>query len=146
MVRKAQRRMSYVNPTSESFTAFRDLPRNTPLNMLNLVRFRTRASYEDGQQTSGAEAYATYGRLSEPVLQRLGGYILWRGQFETTLIGPDTEKWDAAFIAYYPSGTAFLTMLRDPEYQEAVIHRTAAVADSRLIRMAPSKPGRGFSK
>ena len=32
-------------------------------------------------------------------------------------------------------------MLRDPVYREAVKHRQAAVADSRLIRLAPATPG-----
>ena len=38
-------------------------------------------------------------------------------------------------------------MVRDPEYQVLVAHRTAAVADSRLIRMAPvDEPGEGFGE
>jgi len=35
-------------------------------------------------------------------------------------------------------------MLRDPDYRKAVRHRQAAVADSRLIRMQPGKPGAHF--
>jgi hypothetical protein len=37
-------------------------------------------------------------------------------------------------------------MLRDPEYRTAVIHRQAAVADSRLIRTAPRTPAAGFGE
>ena len=50
------------------------------------------------------------------------------------MIGPRDEAWDIAFIARYPTGAAFLEMLRDPEYQQAVVHRQAAVSNSRLIR------------
>jgi uncharacterized protein (DUF1330 family) len=61
-----------------------------------------------------------------------------------TLIGPAHERWDAVFIAEYPSSAAFVTMLRDPVYREAVLHRQAAVETSRLIRLAPSLAGNAF--
>lgn len=75
---------------------------------------------------------------------RVGGRIVWRGRFELMLIGPAAERWDACFIAEYPSVAAFVEMLRDPAYRDAVKHRQAAVADSRLVRLAPSEAGAGF--
>ena len=60
------------------------------------------------------------------------------------LIGPETENWDECFIAQYPSVAAFVEMVRDPVYREAVKHRQAAVADSRLVKLAPSDSGAGF--
>ena len=56
------------------------------------------------------------------------------------MIGPRDENWDLAFIARYPTGAAFIAMLKDPYYQAAVVHRQAGVADSRLIRCG--EPGR----
>jgi uncharacterized protein (DUF1330 family) len=112
--------------------------------MLNLVRFRERAAYPDGRIASGAEAYAAYGHESHPVFSRLGGRIVWRGRFELMLIGPATEVWDECFIAEYPSVAAFVEMVRDPIYREAVKHRQAAVLDSRLVRLAPATAGSGF--
>jgi uncharacterized protein (DUF1330 family) len=106
--------------------------------MLNLVRLRQRAVYPDGREATGAEAYAAYGRDSAPVFSRLGGRIVWQGAFELMLIGPEHgENWDRVFVAEYPSVGAFVEMLRDPVYREAVKHRQAAVADSRLIRLKP---------
>ena len=125
-----------VDPTRAQFEAFKALPRDAPLNMLNLVRLRADAAYADGRKASGAEAYATYGRESAPVFQRVGGTILWRGRPEAVLIGPAEEAWDIGFIARYPTAGAFLEMVTDPAYQAIVHHRQAAVADSRLIRMA----------
>ena len=112
--------------------------------MLNLVRLRERAAYPDGRSASGADAYVAYGRESFPVFSRLGGSIIWRGRFEMTLIGPAEERWDLCFIAQYPSVAAFVEMIRDPVYREAVKHRQAAVADSRLIRLQPGAAGVGF--
>jgi uncharacterized protein (DUF1330 family) len=134
----------YIDPTKEAFAAFRTDDRPGPVHMLNLVRLRAEAAYPDGRTASGPQAYAEYGRATAPILARIGGRIVWRGSFELTLIGPEDERWDHCFIVEYPSVEAFVSMLRDPQYREAVVHRQAGVADSRLIRLAPLPGGRAF--
>lgn len=141
----------YIDPTRESFGAFRANKRPGPVHMLNLVRLRERAAYASDHALSdkgvtGADAYASYGRESGPVFQRVGGRIVWRGTFELMLIGPTDggENWDHVFIAEYPSPDAFIDMIRDPVYRDAVRHRQAAVLTSRLIRTAPVELGDGF--
>jgi uncharacterized protein (DUF1330 family) len=136
----------HIDPTKEVFAQFRDNHRDGPIHMLNLVRLNDRAAYPDGRAASGAEAYAAYGRDSGPVFTRLGGKIVWQGQFELMLIGPADERWDHCFIAEYPSVGAFVEMIRDPVYREAVKHRQAAVKDSRLIRLAPLAVGKTFGE
>lgn len=141
---------AHIDPTRAQFDAFKGLDRDTPVEMLNLVRFRDLANYPGDHELardglSGAEAYALYGRHTAEILARVGGSILWRAGFETTLIGPEGEAWDAMFIARYPSAHAFLAMVSDPAYQRAVIHRQAAVATSRLIRTAPAQPKAHFA-
>ncbi|WP_417317206.1 DUF1330 domain-containing protein [Emcibacter sp.] len=125
---------SYMDPTEEDFKAFLALPKDQPIAMLNLVRFKERAEYDDGRQVTGAEAYGLYSRESGPIFARVGGSILWKGSPELMLIGPSEEKWDMAFIARYPDAAAFLEMIGDPAYRQAVRHRQAAVETSRLIR------------
>jgi uncharacterized protein (DUF1330 family) len=136
----------HVDPTRESFAAFRAMERDGPVHMLNLLRFRECAAYDDGTECSGAEVYRAYARESGPIFRRLGGRQVWLGTPELMLIGPDSERWDLAFIAEYPSVAAFVAMLRDADYRRAVRHRQAAVADSRLIRMAPAAPGDTFGE
>lgn len=136
----------HIDPTKEIFALFRDANRPGPIHMLNLVRLHDEARYPDGRKASGAEAYAAYGRESGPVFSRLGGKIVWRGAFELMLIGPRDERWDRCFIAEYPSVEAFVAMIRDPAYREAVKHRQAAVEDSRLIRTAPMAIGKTFGE
>lgn len=136
----------HIDPTRERFGAFRQLPDEGPIHMLNLVRLREAAAYPDGRKATGAEAYAAYGRESGPVFRRLGGRIAWSGDFRLMLIGPQDERWDRCFIAEYPSAATFVEMVKDPDYQKAVIHRQAAVADSRLIRLAPRPAGSGFGE
>jgi len=135
----------HIDPTRPQFEAFKALPRGTPIHMLNLVRVRERAAYPDGRAATGHEAYRAYGREAAPIFERVGGTILWRGRFETLLIGPSDERWDYCFIARYPSAAAFLAMVTDPAYREAVKHRQAAVEDSRLVRLGEVAGGGGFA-
>ena len=126
--------MSHIDPEREAFEAFKALPRDVPVNMLNLIKLKDVATYSDGSTCSGSEAYAAYGRDSGPIFQRVGGTIIWRGEPKVMLIGPGSEDWDIAFVARYPTAGAFLEMVTDPDYRIAVKHRQAAVADSRLLR------------
>ncbi len=135
----------YIDPERDQFEAFKNLPRDKPVMMLNLVRFRDKAAYEDGRQATGAKAYAAYGAESAPIFRRVGGEIIWRGRPEIMLIGPKEKRWDMIFVARYPTAGAFLEMVTDPGYQEAVKHRQAAVLDSRLIRTAEIGEGGGFA-
>ncbi|MEQ9259705.1 MAG: DUF1330 domain-containing protein [Roseovarius sp.] len=107
------------------------------------------SSYPEGHALaesglSGAEAYRRYGAETAPIIARLGATILWRGEMQAMLIGPASEHWDHCFIARYPSAHAFLEMVTDAGYREAVIHRQAAVATSRLIRCKPVEAGGAF--
>ena len=140
-----------IDLTRAQFEAFKALPRDTPIHMLNLIRLRPLADYpadhpDHGKGLTGLEAYRAYGRNSAEVFARVGGKQVWAGRPDVVLTGPTDEVWDLAFIAEYPSAGAFLAMVTDPAYREHVMHRTAAVEDSRLIRMAPVTPGDGFGE
>ena len=139
----------FIDPTRPQFDTFKSLDRDHAIEMLNLVRLRDHAAYPTehplaDEGLSGAEAYAHYGRETIPILERIGASIVWRGGFQSMLIGPDSETWDHMFIARYPSAHAFLDMVTDPDYQRAVVHRQAAVRSSRLIRTAPLDAGVSF--
>ena len=136
---------NYIDPERTQFDAFKELRRDKPVMMLNLLCFRDKAAYEDNREATGAEAYAAYGRESGPIFERVGGEIIWRGKPELMLIGPNDEHWDLIFVARYPTAAAFLEMVTDSDYQKAVKHRQAAVLDSRLIRTVAADEGRGFA-
>jgi uncharacterized protein (DUF1330 family) len=137
----------FLDPTKETFAKFREMDRPGPIHMLNLVKLHDKAIYLDGRAATGAEAYRSYARASGPVFRALGGKQVWIGKPELMLIGPqDAEQWDIAFIAEYPNVQAFVDMLRDPVYREAVKHRQAAVKDSRLLRLQPAAAGAEFGE
>ena len=127
-----------------TFEAFKGIERAGPIHMLNLVKLKDQATYEDGRKATGAEAYAAYGRESGPIFARVGGRIVWRGAMELMVIGPRDEAWDLCFIAEYPSGQAFVDMIYDPDYRKAMVHRQAGVETSRLVRMAPLEGAETF--
>jgi len=141
----------YIDPDREAWEIFKSLPRNETIQMLNLIRLRPIADYpvghpEHGKGRTGLEAYRAYGRGTAALFTRLGGRQIWAGKPQVMVTGPRDERWDLAFIAEYPGSEAFFAMVRDPEYREVVKHRTAGVADSRLLRLSPVTPGEGFGE
>ena len=144
--------MAYIDPDREAWEVFKGLPRDQPIQMLNLVKVRAKADYpadhpDHGKDLSGLDAYRAYGRTTAHIFARVGGRQVWAGKPQVMVTGPGAEAWDIAFIAEYPSADAFIAMVRDPEYRELVKHRTAGVADSRLLRLAPIRdPGEGFGE
>lgn len=143
---------AHIDPAREAWEIFKTLPRDTPIHMLNLIRLRAHADYpadhpDHGKALSGLDAYRAYGRTTAHLFARVGGRQVWAGKPQVMVTGPDAEAWDIAFIAEYPTSQAFLDMVRDPEYRQLVLHRSAGVADSRLLRLDPiAEPGKGFGE
>ncbi|WP_397401792.1 DUF1330 domain-containing protein [Phenylobacterium sp.] len=142
----------YIDPGRDAWEVFKSLPRDQPIQMLNLVKLKPQADYPEGhpdhgKDLSGLDAYRAYGRTTAHIFKRLGGKQIWAGKPQVMVTGPDAEAWDIAFIAEYSSSEAFIAMVRDPEYRVLVAHRTAGVADSRLLRLEPvSDLGEGFGE
>ncbi|ABC63486.1 DUF1330 domain-containing protein [Erythrobacter litoralis] len=139
----------YIDPSPANFQAFKDLPRDEPILMLNLLRYRNLAQYPPGHEHhgngwSGRRAYEEYGTTSGPIFKRVGGEIVWRGAFQAMVTGPDDQSWHDGFVARYPHAGAFFEMITDADYKQAVINRTAALIDSRLMRFEPGEVGGGF--
>ena len=144
-------RDAYIDPDRQAWEIFKSLPTDQPIQMLNLVRVKPKADYpaehpDHGKDISGLDAYRAYGRTTAPIFARVGGRQIWAGKPQVMVTGPTDEAWDLAFIAEYPTSGAFLEMVRDPDYRELVKHRSAGVADSRLLRLAPVTPGEGFGE
>ncbi|WP_036766897.1 DUF1330 domain-containing protein [Parvularcula oceani] len=140
--------MSHIDPTREAFHALAEKEIEGPVQMLNLLRFRDFAAYAEGQapkeKMTGAEAYAEYARVSAAFFKKVGGHMAWSGKPVAGVIGPGDERWDAGFIAEYPSKDAFIGMVKDEGYQAIVHHRQAAVEDSRLYCFAKKDGGGVF--
>lgn len=130
---------AYIDPDRDNWQVFKDLPRDTPIHMLNLIKFRDLAEYPEGHPLhgkglTGREAYAIYKEGFQRVVAQDGAAMVWEAPMECVVTGP-AEEWDEAFVMGYPNSAAFMAMVKNEEYiRDVVPHRTAAVADSRLIR------------
>ncbi len=123
-----------IEPTPEQFERLAASDDDAPVVMINLLRFKDRADGIDAADAiSGAEAYARYGAAVLPHLKRVGGRILMALATTESVIGPFDGEWDMVIAAEYPSRKAFLEMTSDPDYLAIHGHRSAALADSRLI-------------
>ena len=113
------------------------IPKDQPVIMINLLRYREQADYGDRTdmpKCSGREAYyGPYATASFPLVEKLGGKVFWLGKVLAGVIGPPDERWDDALLVEYPSFGALQALFADPAYQANVFHRTAALEDSRLI-------------
>ncbi|WP_217475928.1 DUF1330 domain-containing protein [Stutzerimonas stutzeri] len=129
--------MPSLNPSADQLKRFAErMPAGEPILMLNLLRFNQQADYPaDSGHTpcSGQEAYSRYSRTALHKVRAAGGDVQVAAGVQLALIAPEQESWDDMLLVRYPSPEAFLAMLADEEYRAATVHRTAALADSRLI-------------
>lgn len=130
---------TYREVTPEQGARFFSDADKGPVVMLNLLRFRDKADYSHAPELepqggmSGAEAYAHYMQEIAPLLQASGGELIFAGEASHFLIGPEAEKWDKVLLVKQASRQAFMGFASDPAAQRATAHRTAAIADSRLL-------------
>jgi len=115
-----------------------------PIWMLNFLEFAETAVYaEDAQDVapltkiSGAAAYQLYGRGMIATLGAVGGRVGWSSRSIGALPGTDDGNWHQVAIAVYPSPAAMMTMLAQPKYRAAHVHRAAALARTRLLATQP---------
>ena len=131
-----------IEPTEEQLAeigARAGRPGDGPVVMLNLNRYRDAAAYEGEPpgggrgDVSGREAYARYGAVAQPTLDRLGGRILWYAGAERTVIGDESDRYDEVIAVWYPSRQAFLDLALAPEILAALPHRRAGLERAALI-------------
>jgi uncharacterized protein (DUF1330 family) len=125
-----------IGPTKEQIKALIESELETPVVMLNLLKFAERSDGANGDGAqAGRDSYARYGDRVRSMLETVGGRVLWQGRADSVVIGGEADDWDAVILVEYPSRTAFLEMTSSPKYQEVSKDRTAGLADSRLIAM-----------
>jgi uncharacterized protein (DUF1330 family) len=99
---------------------------DSPVQMLNLLAFKP-----DG----GRERYEEYAAAVAPILEGLGGRLVYAGVPAGPMLGD--SGWDLVAIAEYPTRQAFLDMVSSPEYQAIGHLRTEALVRSELHPMDP---------
>jgi uncharacterized protein (DUF1330 family) len=115
-----------------------------PILMVNLLKFKDKAEYEDGRATNltGREAYEIYVTETREHLANVGAELILSGEVNGLLLGDVEELWDAFGVARYPSRKAMIAMARNPAYIESEKHRAAGLAGQLNIEV--SEQGFGF--
>ena len=118
-----------LKPNQDQMEGFLEGDIETPIAMLNLLKFKEKAEYEDGRETNltGKEAYSIYGDEVQEHLTKVGAETIFAGAVNRLMLGEVEDLWDTAVIARYPSRKAMLEMIMDSGYQESEKHRSAGL-------------------
>ena len=129
-----------VVPSAEQIQELMKGPADTPVVMVNLLRFKEDAT--DGDEgSSGQEAYMRYGEQMRKVVEGSGGRFIWSGRVDSLVIGDSDERFDVVALVEYPSRAAFLEIASSPKVAEIGVHRTAGLDSQWLIATTESPFG-----
>ena len=121
------------------------IPADSPIVMLNLVRYHAQADYSGHTDQAGCSGQEAYLLRYAPAFNAVaaaegltGIEVLYLGRVTAALAAPAEERWDNIVLVKYPSFAAFRTVTESSRYlAEAYPHRKAALADWRLIATSP---------
>ena len=118
-----------VTPNEEQINGFLEDPEIGPISMVNLLKYKEKAIYDDDRDTnlSGEEAYGLYAAEVINLVEKYGGEFLFAGKVNRLMLGEVDEMWDSIAIAKYPNRKAMFEMTMDPEYQKIHVHRDAGL-------------------
>lgn len=100
-----------------------------PIFMINLLKFKDKAVYEDGRETdlTGREAYMIYGRAVSQLLPKFGGVAMFAADVTFLSLGQVGELWDEVAIGVYPKRGDMVRMSMSDEWREIAVHRSAGL-------------------
>ena len=94
-------------PKPEQIKELMNGPGDTPVVMVNLLRFKDRADGAN-EGMSGAESYMKYGEQMKKFVESKGGRFIWTGRVDSMLIGESDADFDVVALVEYPSRKAFV--------------------------------------
>lgn len=100
-----------------------------PIFMVNLLKFKERAEYDDGRDSNltGREAYMIYGRAVAELLPKFGGRGIFAADVTHLSLGRVEELWDEIAIAMYPDRASMVRMSLSEEWRAIAVHRSAGL-------------------
>ena len=122
--------LTQVSPTKEQIAQLMAYPKDTPIVMTNIIKFK---SITQNGKESGQEAYMRYFKNVQPFVANAKATLVWKGTVATTVIGDSQNAPDMIFLVEYPTVQHFLDMVSNPEYQKITVDRTMALEYGGLI-------------
>lgn len=116
-----------------------------PIFMVNLLKFKEKAEYEDGRATdlSGRDAYMIYGREVAKLLPKFGGVAIFAADVTYLSLGQVEELWDEVAIAMYPKRADMVRMSMSEEWRAIAVHRSAGLKGQLNIETVAMDGGAG---
>ena len=131
--------LNAVDPTPEQIEDFLSHKKaGEPVFMLNLLKFKEKATYKDGEDISGREAYARYAKEFDEATNGVTTAI-FGGNVNSFMIGEGQGEWDAVALVRYPSAQAMLDAVSSEAYRKIHKHRRAGLAGQLLISCDDTK-------
>lgn len=119
-----------MQPNADQIREWLDGKDDTPIVMVNLLKFKEKADYPDGRDAdlSGREAYMRYGQAMGQLVAENGGRMIFSGRTNMTLIGEVEEDWDVVALVEYKSRKSMQQITQSPDYAAIEEHRNAGLA------------------
>ncbi len=124
--------MGQIAPEPEQIEEMLKGPADTPVVMVNLLRFKKEADAPD-EGLTGEEAYGRYGAQMVRWVTSQGARLIWSGRVDSMVIGDTDEYFHTIALMEYPSRAEFLRIAGDPRVAEFAVHRTAGLDMQWLI-------------
>ncbi len=128
--------LNALDPTPEQVKEFLGHKKaNEPVFMLNLLKFKERAEYNDGEDISGREAYGRYAKAFGEMVRNSGvnTETVFGGNANSWLIGEGSGEWDAVALVKYPDAATMFKVVSSEGYRKIHKHRRAGLAGQLLI-------------
>ena len=122
-------------PTPQQIETFLAGPPDTPVVMLNMLKFKDRADDSHGGM-GGAEAVLLYSRAMKEFVEARGGSFVLAANIDSQVIGEGGEDFQFVGIMRYPSRQKYLELAGDPEVARTIgKHRQAGLESQWLFAM-----------
>ncbi len=106
-----------------------------PIWMVNLMHYRDRADYGDGDGgRTGREADDEYAPID--VLHAIGAKVVFAADVEDQLLG-DEPQWDRVAVVRYASRRSFFEMQSREDFRAKHVHKEAGMASTFVIGTVP---------
>jgi uncharacterized protein (DUF1330 family) len=97
-----------IDPTPAALERFVAEDDGRAVTMLNLLRFKP----------GGRSRYDEYLRRVTPLVEALGGEIVYAGEMSSPFVPAEGSGWDAIVLSRWPARRLLLELVGHPEYPE----------------------------
>lgn len=110
-------------PAKDQIQALLADPAETPVVMLNLLRFKP----------GGEPEYRRYATAMRKLVEGRGGRFLWTGRVTAQVVGSGGEGFEVVGLVEYPSRKVFVEIATSQDVAAIGVHRTAGLEGQWLL-------------